>query len=293
MGRTFYRRDGCIRRPSNISRLRSATLRKILPEGTRRDAGKQGVTTADLDAIKTGLETIRDEIESGQFEWKTELEDVHMNIESRLIELIGNPGARLHTARSRNDQVATDLKLWLRRHIIKLCEAIDRMQDALLCICERDGDAVLPGYTHLQRAQPILFGHHLLAYFEMFERDRSRFMDCFERADESRRFRRLPVRPSRSIGNTQRPHLGLEPDNNASMASRIVILRWSLVRQRRDDGSSLALRRTRTLGRPGVWAVEIGMLSQQARVSCLTRRTLTFRSLSEVNLAAFLARLCH
>ena len=90
---------------------------------------KQGViTTADLDAIKTGLETIRDEIESGQFEWKTELEDVHMNIESRLIELIGNPGAKLHTARSRNDQVATDLKLWLRRHITQLCTAIDRMQ---------------------------------------------------------------------------------------------------------------------------------------------------------------------
>ncbi|MGC6416918.1 MAG: argininosuccinate lyase [Bradymonadia bacterium] len=147
---------------------------------------KQGViTTSDLEAIKTGLETIRSEIESGQFEWKTELEDVHMNIESRLIELVGDPGAKLHTARSRNDQVATDLKLWLRRHITQLCRAIDRMQDALLSLCERDGDAILPGYTHLQRAQPILFGHHLLAYFEMFERDRSRFMDCFERADES------------------------------------------------------------------------------------------------------------
>jgi len=108
-----------------------------------------------------------------------------MNIENRLIELVGDAGARLHTARSRNDQVATDLKLWLTRHIESLLTQLDGLQDALLTLAERDGEAILPGYTHLQRAQPILFGHHLLAYFEMLERDRSRFTDCLQRCHRS------------------------------------------------------------------------------------------------------------
>ena len=147
---------------------------------------KQGIIAEDdLQAIHRGLEQIRREIESGEFNWRTELEDVHMNIESRLIELIGDAGARLHTARSRNDQVATDLRLWLLRHIDRLKTSIDTLQGTLLQLARRDGDAILPGYTHLQRAQPILLAHHLLAYFEMFERDLGRFEDCAKRCNES------------------------------------------------------------------------------------------------------------
>lgn len=140
---------------------------------------EQGIISADdVVAIHNGLEQIRLEIEDGTFEWSAALEDVHMNIEHRLTALIGDAGARLHTGRSRNDQVATDLRLWLMRHIDTVLQSFDRLQSAVLELAERDGAAILPGYTHLQRAQPIVFAHHLLAYFEMFERDRSRLVDC-------------------------------------------------------------------------------------------------------------------
>jgi argininosuccinate lyase len=147
---------------------------------------QQGILTAeDLQAIQQGLAAIRADIEGGRFVWEQKLEDVHMNVERRLTERVGAAGARLHTARSRNDQVATDLRLWVMRYLDALLPRIDALQDALLTLAERDGDAILPGYTHLQRAQPILFAHHLLAYVEMFERDRGRFTDARKRTAES------------------------------------------------------------------------------------------------------------
>ena len=157
-------------------------------DGSRAHAemlATQGIISQeDCDAIRLGLQTIRGEIERGEFQWDAELEDVHMNIEHRLITLIGPAGGRLHTARSRNDQVATDLRLWLMRCIDDLLRRIDRVLGSLLSLAERDGDAILPGYTHLQRAQPILLSHHLLAYVEMFERDRMRLADCRRRTAE-------------------------------------------------------------------------------------------------------------
>ena len=147
---------------------------------------KQGIITqADADQIINGLEQVRAEINDGTFKWSEALEDVHMNVEHRLTELIGSAGGRLHTARSRNDQVATDLRLWLMRFIDELIGRVDGLLLALLDLAERDGDAILPGYTHLQRAQPILLSHHLLAYHEMLERDRSRLLDCRNRCAES------------------------------------------------------------------------------------------------------------
>jgi argininosuccinate lyase len=146
----------------------------------------QGILSAeDLAAITAGLEHIRAQIAAGEFTWSEALEDVHMNIEARLTEAIGAAGGRLHTARSRNDQVATDIRLWLMRRIDALDAALRNIQGALLDLAERDGQAILPGYTHLQRAQPILLAHHLLAYFEMFDRDRGRMADCRKRAAES------------------------------------------------------------------------------------------------------------
>ena len=145
----------------------------------------QGVISADdARAIREGLEAVRAEIEAGELEWREDLEDVHMNVEHRLTERIGAAGGRLHTARSRNDQVATDLRLWLMRAIDALVPQLDTLQGALLTVAERDGRAVLPGYTHLQRAQPVLLAHHLLAYVEMLERDRGRLADCRARTAE-------------------------------------------------------------------------------------------------------------
>ncbi|MEE2787961.1 MAG: argininosuccinate lyase [Myxococcota bacterium] len=147
---------------------------------------EQGIiSTEDATEIIRGLNVIRGEIEAGTFQWSDSLEDVHMNIEHRLIELIGAAGGRLHTARSRNDQVATDLRLWLMRHLDETIERFIGLQRALLDLAEREFDAILPGYTHLQRAQPILLAHHLLAYVEMFERDRGRMLDCRSRCAES------------------------------------------------------------------------------------------------------------
>jgi argininosuccinate lyase len=143
-----------------------------------------GVLTQDeCDAIVRGLKEIESEIDAGQFSWSTALEDVHMNIEARLIERIGDAGKKLHTGRSRNDQVATDLRLYLRDGIDEVTGAIRRLQEALLTVAEREADTVMPGFTHLQVAQPVTFGHHLLAWFEMLARDRERFADCRKRVN--------------------------------------------------------------------------------------------------------------
>ncbi len=137
----------------------------------------------DLDAILSGLHEILGEIESGRFQWKEELEDVHMNIERALVEKVGEPGKRLHTARSRNDQVATDVRLYLREEILRLDGLLHALQEAFLSQAEEHLGLVMPGYTHLQRAQPVLWSHHMLAYFEMFKRDRDRLGDVLKRAN--------------------------------------------------------------------------------------------------------------
>ena len=141
----------------------------------------------DLTAIQLGLDQIREEIRSGEFVWLLELEDVHLNIEKRLTALIGDAGKRLHTARSRNDQVATDIRLYLRASIDDIVSLIHAMQHALLDLAEKHTDTVMPGFTHLQVAQPVVFGHHLMAYFEMLKRDVERLSDCRKRVN------RLPL----------------------------------------------------------------------------------------------------
>ena len=141
------------------------------------------INAADYASIERGLRQIRNEIERDEFEWKLELEDVHLNIEKRLIDLVGDAGKRLHTARSRNDQVATDTRLWLRGEIDRIACLIDGLQHALVELAERHADTVMPGFTHMQVAQPVTFGHHLLAYTEMLERDRARLFDARKRVN--------------------------------------------------------------------------------------------------------------
>jgi argininosuccinate lyase len=136
-------------------------------------------------AIATGLDQIKGEIETGRFDFSEAHEDIHMNVEARLAELIGPVAGRLHTARSRNDQVATDLRLWLRAAIDRLDAAMRELQRALIDRAEAEADTVMPGFTHLQIAQPVTLGHHLMAYFEMIGRDRGRFSDCRLRLNES------------------------------------------------------------------------------------------------------------
>ncbi len=145
------------------------------------------ISTDDHAAIERGLAQIRQEIEAGAFEWKLDLEDVHLNIEARLTRLVGDAGKRLHTGRSRNDQVATDVRLWLRGEIDALAVLLIELQRALVDVAEKNAEVILPGYTHLQVAQPVSFGHHLLAYVEMFARDAERL------ADVRRRTNRLPL----------------------------------------------------------------------------------------------------
>ena len=145
---------------------------------------RQGIiSNDDRNAIVSGLNEIQDEIENERFAWKPELEDIHMNIERRLFELIGEPALRLHTARSRNDQIALDMRMYVKDAINSVLDAIHGVQRSLVALAERNSDAVIPGYTHLQRAQPVLFAHHMLAYFEMFARDAERFAQARERAD--------------------------------------------------------------------------------------------------------------
>ena len=145
----------------------------------------QGVITADDNReIQRGLDAVQAEIEAGAFVFKTELEDIHMNVEARLAELIGEPAKRLHTARSRNDQVATDFKLWVRDAIDRLEGGLTGLQAAMIDLAEKHTDTVMPGFTHLQAAQPVTFGHHLLAYVEMLGRDRGRLRDARARLNE-------------------------------------------------------------------------------------------------------------
>jgi argininosuccinate lyase len=144
----------------------------------------QGVITgADHASIQSGMTQIKSEIESGAFEWKLDLEDVHLNIEARLTQLVGDAGKRLHTGRSRNDQVATDVRLWLRGEIDLIGELLTDLQKALLTIAEKNVEVILPGFTHLQVAQPVSFGHHMLAYVEMFARDAARMADVRQRVN--------------------------------------------------------------------------------------------------------------
>ena len=145
---------------------------------------KQGIISSKhLEAIVDGLEMVRGEIVRNEFPWRPELEDIHMNIEQRLYALIGEPALRLHTARSRNDQIALDMRMYVKDAITDVIAAIHEVQRGLVSLAERNSDAVIPGYTHLQRAQPVLFAHHLLAYFEMFTRDSERFAQARDRAD--------------------------------------------------------------------------------------------------------------
>ena len=147
---------------------------------------KAGILTQDdRNAILKGLDAIEGEIERGEFTFTPALEDIHMHVESRLTELIGEAGGRLHTARSRNDQVATDFRLWVRDAIDRLNVGLTALQSGLVDQAEAHAGTVLPGLTHLQPAQPVTFGHHMLAYFEMFDRDRGRMRDCRARLNES------------------------------------------------------------------------------------------------------------
>jgi argininosuccinate lyase len=146
----------------------------------------QGIITwADQEKIAHGLNTILKDIEDGRFEFSTRLEDIHMNVEARLADLIGAPAGRLHTARSRNDQVAVDFRLWVKDECFRVESALKRLIEAFLRRAEEHAATVMPGFTHLQTAQPVTFGHHCMAYVEMFARDMSRVRDAIERMDES------------------------------------------------------------------------------------------------------------
>ncbi|MFK8019043.1 MAG: argininosuccinate lyase [Pseudomonadales bacterium] len=145
---------------------------------------KQGLLSAqELADIQTGLTAIQTDIEAGRFEWSVALEDVHMNIEAALTARIGPAGKKLHTGRSRNDQVATDIRLYLRAEIDRICAEICRLQHGLVLLAEREANTVMPGFTHLQTAQPISFGHHMLAWYEMLDRDFDRLRDCQKRVN--------------------------------------------------------------------------------------------------------------
>ncbi|MCO5354271.1 argininosuccinate lyase [Acidovorax kalamii] len=157
----------------------------------------QGVISAeDHASIQRGMAQIKQEIESGAFEWKLDLEDVHLNIEARLTQLVGDAGKRLHTGRSRNDQVATDVRLWLRGEIDLIGDLLKELQVSLVDVAEQNVDVILPGFTHLQVAQPVSFGHHMLAYVEMFKRDAERM------ADVRRRTNVLPLGSAALAGTT-------------------------------------------------------------------------------------------
>jgi argininosuccinate lyase len=162
-----------------------------------RMLARQSIISAqDLADIERGMAQVKSEIESGQFEWSLDLEDVHLNIEKRLTTLVGDAGKRLHTGRSRNDQVATDIRLYLRDAIDDILLLLQQFQSNLLDLAEREAATPLPGFTHLQVAQPVTFGHHLLAYFEMSRRDAERF------ADVRRRTNRLPLGAAALAGTT-------------------------------------------------------------------------------------------
>lgn len=158
-------------------------------EGSRAHAAmlaQQGIiTNSDADAIREGLLTVLSEIDAGSFEFSRALEDIHMNVEARLKEIVGEPAGRLHTGRSRNDQVAVDFKLWVREQMDAVIVGLEALMGALLVQAEAGADVVMPGFTHLQVAQPVTWGHHMMAYVEMFARDRSRMVDARVRMNES------------------------------------------------------------------------------------------------------------
>ena len=161
------------------------------------------ISDAEATDIVTGLEGIQDDIERGDFAWSVALEDIHMNIEARLIERIGETGKKLHTGRSRNDQVATDLRLYLRDEIDSLCSALQRLQLALVDLAEREADTIMPGFTHLQVAMPVSFGHHMLAWEAMLARDHQRLLDAASASMSCRWVRRHWLAPAfPSTGNT-------------------------------------------------------------------------------------------
>lgn len=143
------------------------------------------ISEQDLADIRRGMATITDEIKTGKFLWQLELEDVHLNIEARLTALIGDAGKRLHTGRSRNDQVATDIRLYLRGEIDEIIRLLDHLQEVLVAQAHKEYNSIMPGFTHMQVAQPVTFGHHMLAYVEMFERDRERMSDLRHRVNRS------------------------------------------------------------------------------------------------------------
>ena len=154
------------------------------------------ISAADFADIQRGMAQITQEIESGKFEWKLDLEDVHLNIEKRLTELVGDAGKRLHTGRSRNDQVATDIRLYMRSAIDDILGLLKGLRLALVDLAEKNADTILPGFTHMQVAQPVTFGHHMLAYVEMFGRDAERMADCRKRVN------RLPLGAAALAGTT-------------------------------------------------------------------------------------------
>ena len=158
-------------------------------EGSRAHAAMLAargiITSSDSEAIREGLLTVLSEIEAGEFTFSKELEDIHMNVESRLKDLIAEPAGRLHTGRSRNDQVATDFKLWTREQFDAAIDGLDALMKVLLVQAEEGADIVMPGFTHLQVAQPVTWGHHMMAYVEMFARDKSRMQDARVRMNES------------------------------------------------------------------------------------------------------------
>ena len=161
------------------------------------------LSKVELDQIVTGLQNIQAEIEDGRLQWRVDLEDVHMNIEHRLIELIGDTGKKLHTGRSRNDQVATDIRLHLRSCIDALVQQQGQLLTALADLAESNVDTVMPGFTHLQAAQPITFGHHLMSWFEMLRRDRDRLLDCRKRLNQ------LPLGAAALAGSPYKPNRAL------------------------------------------------------------------------------------
>ena len=163
-------------------RLADADIRGSLAHAHMLQA--QGIISADDHAaINSGLAQVKAEIDAGEFNWQLDLEDVHLNIEARLTQLVGDAGKRLHTGRSRNDQVATDIRLWLRDEIDQLNDLLNELQLSLIDVAKRHVDVILPGFTHLQVAQPVSFGHHMLAYVEMFKRDAERLSDVRKRVN--------------------------------------------------------------------------------------------------------------
>ena len=178
-----------------------------------RGLGRAGLLSADeVAGLVAGLDGLRSEVEAGTLAWDPALEDVHLNLEAALATRIGPLAGKLHTGRSRNDQVATDLRLWLRRTSDRIDAAILELERALVGLAERDGKAVLPGTTHIQPAQPVLLGHHLLAYVEMLERDRDRLADARRRANIS------PLGPARWPGRATRSTARRRPGSSASTA---------------------------------------------------------------------------